>query len=103
MKCTLKRPIISRTSPKASLSPESRRLLSRPTRRARTSKWWLRASEEEDIALFMKKFKKYIKKKKFSKGDKKLKSTTKITCYNCGKHDHFIAKCSFERRDDDYD
>jgi hypothetical protein len=51
----------------------------------------------------MKKFKKYIKKKKFSKGDKKLKSTTKITCYNCGKHDHFIAKCSFERRDDDYD
>jgi hypothetical protein len=30
--------------------------------------------DAEDMALFMKKFKKYIKKKKFSKGDKKLSS-----------------------------
>jgi hypothetical protein len=52
------------------------------------------------MALFMKKFKKYIKKKKFVKGDKKLKTTTKRTCYNYGKHDHFIANCPFERRDD---
>jgi hypothetical protein len=57
----------------------------------------------EDMALFMKKFKKYIKKKKFSKGDKKFKSTTKRTCYNYGKHDHFIAKCPFEHRDDNDD
>jgi hypothetical protein len=55
------------------------------------------------MALFMKKFKKYIKKKKFSKGDKNLKSTARRTCYNCGKHDHFIANCPFERRDDDED
>jgi hypothetical protein len=54
----------------------------------------------EDMPLFMKKFKKYMKKK-FSKGDKKFKSTTKRTCYNCGKHGHFIAYCPFERRDDD--
>jgi hypothetical protein len=47
--------------------------------------------DAEDMALFMKKFKKYIKKKKFSKGDKKFKSTTKRTCYNCGEHGHFIA------------
>jgi hypothetical protein len=52
------------------------------------------------MALFMKKFKKYIKKKKFVKGDKKLKTTTKKTCYNCSKHDHFIANCPFKRRDD---
>jgi hypothetical protein len=52
------------------------------------------------MTLFMKKFKKYIKKKKFAKGDKKLKITTKRTCYNCGKYDHFIANCPFERRDD---
>jgi hypothetical protein len=52
------------------------------------------------MALFMKKFKKYIKRKKFSKGEKKFKSTTKITCYNCGKHGHFIANCPFECRDD---
>jgi hypothetical protein len=55
------------------------------------------------VALFMKKFKKYIKKKKFIKGDKKPKTTTKRTCYNYGKHDHFIANCPSERRDDDDD
>jgi hypothetical protein len=59
--------------------------------------------DDEDMALFMKKFKKYIKKKKFRKGDKKLKTTTKRTCYNCGKHYHFIANCPFERRDDSDD
>jgi hypothetical protein len=59
--------------------------------------------DDEDMALFMKKFKKYIKKKKLSKGDKKFKSITKRTCYNCGKHDHFIANYPFEHRDDDDD
>jgi molecular chaperone DnaK (HSP70) len=57
--------------------------------------------DDEDMTLFMKKFKKYIKKKKFIKGDKKPKTTTKRICYNCGKYDHFIANCPFERRDDD--
>jgi hypothetical protein len=53
----------------------------------------------------MRKFKKYMNKKKFSKGDKKFntKSTTKRICYNCGKHCHFIANCPFEHRDDDDD
>jgi hypothetical protein len=59
--------------------------------------------DAEDMTLFMKKFKKYIKKRNFSKGDKKIKSTTKRTCYNCGKHDHFIANYPFEHRDDDDD
>jgi hypothetical protein len=61
--------------------------------------------DDEEMALFRKKFKKYMKKKKFSKGDKKFntKSTTKRTCYNCGKHGHFIANCPFEHRDDDND
>jgi hypothetical protein len=48
----------------------------------------------------LKKFKKYIKQKKFGKGDKKLKTTIRRTCYNYGKNDHFIANCPFERRDD---
>jgi hypothetical protein len=56
----------------------------------------------KDMALFMKKFKKYIKKK-LSKGDKKFKSATKRTRYNCDKHGHFIANCPFERRDDNDD
>jgi hypothetical protein len=59
--------------------------------------------DAEDMALFMKKFKKYMKKRKLSKGYKKFKSTTKITCYNCGKHGHFIVNCPFECRDDDDD
>jgi hypothetical protein len=57
--------------------------------------------DAEDMALFMKKFKKYIKKRKLSKGEKKFKSTVKRTCYNCDKHGHFIANCPFERRNDD--
>jgi hypothetical protein len=39
----------------------------------------------------------------FRKGDKKLKTTTKRTCYNCGKHGHFIANCPFGHRDDSDD
>jgi hypothetical protein len=58
--------------------------------------------DAKDMSLFMKKFKKYMKKK-FSKGDKKFKSTTKRTWYNCGKHGYFITNCPFERRDDDDD
>jgi hypothetical protein len=60
--------------------------------------------DAEEMALFMKKFKKYMYKK-FSKGDKKFntKSTTKRTCYNFGSHGHFIANCPFEHRDDDDD
>jgi hypothetical protein len=58
----------------------------------------------EDMALFTKKFKKYMKKKKkLSKEDKKFKSATKRTCYNYSKHDHFIANCPFKRRDNDDD
>jgi NACalpha-BTF3-like transcription factor len=47
--------------------------------------------DAKDVALFMKKFKKYMKKKNFSRGDKKFKSTTKRTCYNCDKYGHFIT------------
>jgi hypothetical protein len=47
--------------------------------------------DDEDMTLFM---------KKFTKGDKKPKTTTKRTCYNDDKHDHFIANCPFEHRDD---
>jgi hypothetical protein len=61
--------------------------------------------DTEEMALFMKKFKKYMNKKKFSKGDKKFntKSTTKRICYNYGKHGHFIANYPFEHRGDDDD
>jgi hypothetical protein len=58
--------------------------------------------DAKEMALFMRKFKKYMNKKK---GDKKsnAKPTTKRICYNYDKHGHFIANCPFERRDDDED
>jgi hypothetical protein len=61
--------------------------------------------DAKEMALFMRKFKKYMNKKKFSKGEKKFntKSTTKRICYNCGKHGHFIANWPFEHRDDNDD
>jgi hypothetical protein len=55
------------------------------------------------MALFMKKFKKYVKKNKFSKGENKFKSKTKRTCYNYVKHGYFITNCTFEHRDADDD
>jgi hypothetical protein len=57
------------------------------------------------MSLFMRKLKKFMNKKKLSKGDKKFntKSMTKRICYNYSKHDYFIANYPFERRDDDDD
>jgi hypothetical protein len=61
--------------------------------------------DAEEMALFMRKFKKYMNKKKLSKGDKKsnARPKTKRMGYNCGKHGHFIANCPFEHKDDDDD
>jgi hypothetical protein len=61
--------------------------------------------DAEAMALFLRKFKKYMNKKKVSKGDKKFntKLTTKRICYNYGKYGYFIANCPFEHRDDDDD
>jgi hypothetical protein len=59
--------------------------------------------DAEEMTLFIRKFKKYVNKKKLSKGDKKFntKSTTQRICYNRGKHGHFIANYPFKRRDND--
>jgi hypothetical protein len=62
--------------------------------------------DAEEMALFMRTFKKYMKKKKkLSKGDKKDNARPKIKsmCYNCCKHGYLIANCPFECRDDDDD
>jgi hypothetical protein len=116
MKCILKKPTTSRTSPKASL-PQRSKIAFKANKKSKNKQVVVESSSEEegeeeeedssecdaeDMAFFMKKFKNYIKKK-FSKEDKKFKSTTKRTCYNCGKHGHFIANCPFERRDDNDD
>jgi hypothetical protein len=55
------------------------------------------------MALFIKKFNKYIKKRIHYKGDRKEKLRSKKMCYNCDKNGHFIAQCPYERKEKDND
>jgi hypothetical protein len=59
--------------------------------------------DEEGMALFIKKFNKYISKRRQFKGDMKEKTRSKRLCYNCGKDGHFIGQCPYERKDEDDD
>jgi hypothetical protein len=55
------------------------------------------------MALFIKKFNKYIKKRRPYKRDRKEKPRLKRVCYNYGKNDHFIVQCPYERKEEDND
>jgi hypothetical protein len=57
----------------------------------------------DEMALFMKKFNKYISKRRPFKGDRKEKTRLKRVCYNYGKSGHFIVQCPHERKDKDND
>jgi hypothetical protein len=59
--------------------------------------------DEEEMALFIKKFNKFISKRRPYKGDRKEKPRSKRMCYNCGKNRHFIAQCPYERKEEDND
>jgi hypothetical protein len=58
--------------------------------------------DEEEMALFINKFNKYMNKRRPLKGDKE-KTRSKRVCYNCGKNGHFIAQCPYERKYEDDD
>jgi hypothetical protein len=47
--------------------------------------------DEEEMSLFIKKFNKFISKRRSFKGDRKEKPRSKRVYYNCGKSGHFIA------------
>jgi hypothetical protein len=57
----------------------------------------------EQMTLFIKKFNKYISKRRPFKGDKNEKTGSKRVCYNCGKNGHFIAQYPYERKYEDDD
>jgi hypothetical protein len=71
-----------------------------------------REYDEDEVALFIKTFKKFIKRRPYKgdrrkklrskrvcyKGDRRKKLRSKRVCYNCGKNDHFIAQCSYEKK-----
>jgi hypothetical protein len=59
--------------------------------------------DEEEMALFIKKFNKFISKRRLYKGDRKEKPRSKRVCYNCGKNEHFIAQYPYERKEEDND
>jgi hypothetical protein len=59
--------------------------------------------DEEEIALFIKKFNKFISKRRPFKGDRKEKPRSLRVCYNCGKNEYFFAQCPYERKDEDND
>jgi hypothetical protein len=69
-------------------------------------------SEEEDsereydvdeMTLFIKKFNKFIKKRRPYNRERKEKSKSKRVCYNYGKNRHFIAQCPYKRKEEDND
>jgi hypothetical protein len=62
-----------------------------------------REYDEDKVALFIKKFNKFIKKRRSYKGERKEKPKSKRVCYNYGKNGHFIAQCPYERKEEDND
>jgi hypothetical protein len=60
-----------------------------------------REYDEDEVALFIKRFNKFIKKKRPYKGDRREKPRSKRVCYNCSKNGHFIPQCPYERKEED--
>jgi hypothetical protein len=56
-----------------------------------------KANDEDEVALFIKKF---ITKGRPYKGDRREKSRSKRVCYNCCKNGYFIAQCPYERKEE---
>jgi hypothetical protein len=52
-----------------------------------------------DIALFMKTYKRGLKKQVYKFSKRKFPNKKKRTCYNCGSTDHFITDCPNEKRE----
>jgi hypothetical protein len=62
-----------------------------------------REYDEDEMTLFIKKFNKFIKKRRPYKGERKEKSMSKRVCYNYGKNGHFITQCPYERKEEEND
>jgi hypothetical protein len=55
------------------------------------------------MTLFIKKFNKYIRKRRPFKGDKKERPRSKRVCYNCDKNGHFITQCPYEKKQENHE
>jgi hypothetical protein len=56
-----------------------------------------------DMALFMKTYKRGLKKQGYKFAKRKFPNKKKRTCYNCGSTEHFIADCPNEKRENKND
>jgi hypothetical protein len=52
------------------------------------------------VSLFIKKFNKFIKKRRSYKEERKEKPMSKMVCYNYCKNGHFIAQYTYERKEE---
>jgi hypothetical protein len=52
--------------------------------------------DENEVALFINKFNKFIKKRIPYKEERKDKPRSKRVCYNYDKNGYFIAQCPYE-------
>jgi hypothetical protein len=59
--------------------------------------------DEEEMVLFIKKFNKFIKKRRPYKRDRREKPKLNRVSYNYGKNKHFITQYSYERKEEDND
>jgi hypothetical protein len=55
------------------------------------------------MTLFIKKFNKFVKKRRAYKGERKEKPRSKRMCYNYGKNRHFIAQYPYKRKEEEND
>jgi hypothetical protein len=62
-----------------------------------------REYDKDEMVLFIKKFNKFIKKRRPYKGERKEKPRSNRVYYNCGKNGHFIAQCPYKRKEEDND
>jgi hypothetical protein len=62
-----------------------------------------RKYDENEVVLFIKKFNKFIKKRRPYKWERKEKSMSKRVCYNCRKNEHLIAQCPYKMKKEDND
>ena len=56
-----------------------------------------------DVALFMRRYRRGLKKQGYKFSKRKYPNKQKRTCYNCGSTEHFIADCPNENKEGKYD
>jgi hypothetical protein len=88
---------------KANKSKKKKVLIKSPSEEEEEEEDNERAYDEYEVALCIKRFNKFIKKRRLHKGERKDKPRSKRVCYNYGKNGHFIAQYLYERKEEDND